>query len=514
MNTSAENGTASQLRAENELHWTMTRVVRDGQEQRSEALDFDLTELTGGYSLSLLVAIKTALINSRNRLSIRTIWNEHLRLKSILLNCQSAGKMTYAVEQIDLPFLHALESIKQDQSKSNLDGFRRFLVANRGNASILAPDLRPEDFPRLVSVRGERGEALNRILSQALSRAAVAQTLTTVENAYEAGQIDIGSYAFSMLAFQVFFRPASYRQLRLRDLNRDENSVTGQVTWFLDMLPIKTRVDNPNRLSIKVSPDLGEILQLQREHVVRRYGHLVADADLNKLALFPARRLRIDGTCFSNYSNMNHGMCQNSTTFKNSYLLPIEKLVRRGLSFNALRHTVGTQLALAGLSASRIAAVLRHATDSTCQRYVDLFFQGVLDRISDAMQPAFDEHFPVYKEVMERVISKHDPIQPQNAIISEDLVTGRREVTAACGRRSLCGYAPLACYDCNKFRPCWDADHKINLDLVNREIADFEGQGLAMQHESQKYKHLRNSIRVVISICQLKSQTAEQGASA
>lgn len=514
MNSVAADGTASQLCAEGELRWTMTRVVRDGKEQRSEAHNFDLAELTCGYSLPFLLAMKTALINSRNRLSIKSIWIEHLRLKSILLKCQGAGIVTAVVEQIDQPFLRAIETIKQDQPKTNLESFKRFFEANRGNESIFASDLQPADFPRLVSVRGERGEAINRILSQALSRATVAQILTAVENAYEAGQIDIGRYAFAMLALQVFFRPASYRQLRLMDLNRDEDSLTGQVTWFLDMLPVKTRLDNPRRLSIKITPDLGEILQLQRQHVVGRYGHLVAAADINKLALFPTRRLRADGTWVANYSNLNHGMSPNSCSFKNTYLLPINKLVHRGLSFNALRHTVGTQLALAGLSASRIAAVLRHATDDTCQRYVDLFFQGVLDRFSDALQPAFDEHFPVYREVMERAISKQDPIPREKAIVSEDPVTGRREVTAECGRRSLCGFAPLACYDCNKFRPCWDADHEINLDLVNREIAEFEGQGLAMQHEAQKYKHLRNAIRVVISICQLKSQAAARGASA
>jgi hypothetical protein len=200
-------------------------------------------------------------------------------------------------------------------------------------------------------------------------------------------------------------------------------------------------------------------------------------------------------------------MCADSTAFIRAYLRPIEKLARRDLTFNALRHTVGTQLALAGLSASSIAAVLRHATDDTCQRYVDLFFQGVLDRISDAMQPSFDEHFPVYKDVMDRAISKKDAIPREKAIVSEDPETGHREVTAECGRKSLCGYAPLACYECNKFRPCWDADHTINLRVVDREIADFDRQGLAMQHEARKYKHLRNAIRVVISICELKGKS-------
>ncbi len=495
-----------------ELRWTMTRVVQDGQSQRSEHFKFDLTELTNGYSLHFLVALKTALINRRNHLAIGSIHVDYRRLKWILLKCQSAGMMSAVVEQIDLPFLAALETIKLDLSKSGLNGLKRFFSANRGNESIFASDLRPEDFPSFKSPIGERGEAIKRILSKALSRAAIAEILTTIEDAYEAEKIDIGRYSFSMLAFHVYFRPNTYRQLRLMDLTRNENEKTGQVDWFLDMLPTKTRVDNPHRTSIKITNDIGEILQIQREDVVRRYEHLVADADLNKLALFPAQRLRSDGTWLCHYANLNHGMHPNSGTFTNYYLKPIEKLVRRDLSFNALRHTVGTQLALIGLSASSIAAILKHATEDTCQTYVDLFFHGVLDRISDAMEPSFDKHFPAYKEVMERAISKHAPIPPQKAIVSEDLLTGRREVTAECGRQSLCGYAPLACYDCNKFRPCWDADHTINLDLVNREIAEFEGQGLAMQHETQKYKHLRNAIRIVISICQLKSQAAEQGA--
>lgn len=253
------------------------------------------------------------------------------------------------------------------------------------------------------------------------------------------------------------------------------------------------------------------MLKLQQAHVVQTYGHLVGEADLGKIALFPARLLNADGKWRSPYANAHYGMCLDNTSFSRAYLSPIEVFARRALSFNALRHTVGTQLALAGLSATSIAAVLRHANDATCQRYVDLFFQGVLDRISDALQPNFDEHFPAYRELGERLISKQDSIAPQKAIVSEDLETGRREVTAECGRETLCGYAPLACYECSKFRPCFDADHSINLELVNREIAEFSGQGLAMQHEVRKYKHLRNAIRVVISICEsrLNSSSVE-----
>lgn len=493
-----------------ELRWTLTRIVKDGTQQRQEDFNFDLTALSKGYSAPFLLALKKALINSRNRMSPVTILTDHICLKSLLLKCQQAGIMSTVVEKIDLPFIAALETIKHELKESGLKTLKRFFKANRSDDRIFAVDLRPEDFPRIDSPVGAKGKAIKRILSRALSRGAMSLTLTAVEDAFEAGQVDIGHYSFALLAFQVFFRPESYRQLRLKDLHQDKNKETGEVTWFIDLLPVKTGVDNPSRLTIKITSDLGETLKLQQMHVRQRYGHLVAESDFGNLALFPARQLKVDGTWGSKYASQNRGLCSRTAILK-TYLKPIEKLARQKLSFIALRHTVGTQLALAGLSASRIAAVLRHASDNTCQNYVDLFFQGVLDRISDAMQPSFDEHFPVYKEVLDRAISKRDPIPREKAIVSEDAVTGRREVTAACGRQSLCGFAPLACYNCNKFRPCWDADHSINLDVVNREISDFEGQGLAMQHEVQKFKHLRNAIRVVISICELKLRIADQG---
>lgn len=495
---------AEQIPGSGDLRWTLTRTVKDGSLEREEKFDFDLLALTKCYSVRFLLALKTALIRRRLRVSLLTVAIEYESLRTLLVKHQEMGGMTEVVEQIDLPFLASLEAIKSQLTQSNLEVLKRFFNANRSDEAVFAAGLLPEDFPRWTSAVGQAGAAIKRILSQALSRATMSQVLSSIEDAYESAQIDIGHYSFAMLAFQVFFRPASYRQLRLMDLIRDEDKKTGKVTWFVDMLPVKTRIENPNRLSIRITSDVGDLLKLQQVHVVQTYGQLVDESKLGQLALFPARKLKADGKWQSSFANLNHGMCADSTAFTRAYLLPIEKVARRTLSFNALRHTVGTQLALAGLSASSIAAVLRHATDDTCQRYVDLFFQGVLDRISEAMQPSFDEHFPVYRDFNNRTVSKQDPIPREKAIISEDPETGRREITAECGRTSLCGYAPLACYECNKFRPCWDADHTINLRIVEREIADFDQQGLAMQHEVGKYKHIRNAIRMVINICELK----------
>lgn len=490
------------------LQWTMTLPRgADGKEQE-QLFEFDLLPLASGYSQSLLLALKEELVKRRTRVSLSSVASEYNHIKGLLLKCQFIGLMDGVVERIDLTFLAALKARRKELTASGLEALKRLFNSCRANHSIFAADLRPQDIPRSETADGQEGQAIKRLLSQALTRAALSQTLNIVEEAYETAQIDIGHYSFMMLALQVYFRPASYRQIRLMDLGSDEDKSTKVVRWFVEMLPAKTRAEHPDRLSIEITQDVGELLKLQQEHVVQKYGHLVSNDDVGKLALFPARKLKADGTWQSSYANQNYGMCSNSSAFARAYLRPIEQLTGRNLTFNALRHTVGTQLALAGLSASSIAAVLRHATDTTCQRYVDLFFRGVLDRISDAMQPAFDEHFPAHKELMDRVISKHDGIKREKAIVSEDPDTGRREVTAECGRESLCGYAPLACYDCKRFHPCWDADHTINLAVVTREIADFEGQGLAMQHEVKKYKQLRNSIRIVINICALKSNAA------
>jgi hypothetical protein len=156
-------------------------------------------------------------------------------------------------------------------------------------------------------------------------------------------------------------------------------------------------------------------------------------------------------------------------------------------------------------SAATIAAVLKHANDQACQTYVDIVFEGLIDELSDGLHPSFEEHFPAFKAFA----SKHDQIPRERAIVSEDLDTGRTETFAVCGRQVICQYAPFSCYTCPRFIPCWDADHSINQDVVEREIRDFEGQGLAMQTQVKKYKHLFNSIRVVVIACDVKRKAME-----
>lgn len=233
--------------------------------------------------------------------------------------------------------------------------------------------------------------------------------------------------------------------------------------------------------------------------MVTIYGHLAPNGEVGSLPLFPARNLRCDGTWRSPGANAHGGMLA-SGAFQVAYLKTIRRLTQRQFTCVGLRHTIGTQLAQLGCSAPTIQAVLKHATDRTCKEYVDIVFDGLIDELSDSLKPEFENRFPVFKAFA----SKLDPIPLERRIDSEDLATGRIETTAVCGREVACSYAPIACYACVRFIPCYDADHSINLEIVDREIQFAEGKGLAMQHEVKRWKTVRNHIRVVISACEFK----------
>jgi integrase len=491
----------------------MQETIGKGDVQRTNTIELDIRSLADGYEMTFLLALKDALFARRHRVSLRSVENDTQAIKSLLKQIQQKGIMIGKVTQIDSTFLLGLRECSGSITAENLNRFKRLFKANRTNTKLFDGTLYPEDFPVITSKRGQKGDRISNILSKALTRSAMVSVLDTIEEAYEAKRIDIGHYSFAKLAFNIFCRPSSYRQLRVKDLELDTNRETGETSYFLYVLPAKSRVRNPKRIQFRLHRDVGQTLALQRQAVVETYGHNVDKCDLGKLALFPARLTKSDGTWFSTYANSNYGMSAESAAFTGAYLVPIRKLASCAMSFNGLRHTIGTQLAQMKCSAQTIAAVLKHADDTTCQTYVDLVFDGMIDELSDALHPGFEEHFPVFKGVFKGFCSKNDKIPHERAIVSEDLSSGRTETIAACGRNVICQYAPLACYTCPRFIPCWDADHSINLDIVEREIHQFEGQGLALQHEVRKYKNLRNGIRVVMIACDVKRKALEMESS-
>jgi len=489
------------------LKWVMREVTGKGKDRCEEVVEFELASQREGYAETFLVAIKDALIQTRHRVRLQTIHYRVGAFRNLLRISREQGVAGHVVERIDGAFLRGLSDKRDLVPAGYLKTLTTLFKAQRGNEALFARDLRPGDFPVRKGKRGSVGSRKHNILSAALTRGQLVRILDVVEAAYEEGELDLARYSFIRLALHVFGRPASYRVLRCRDLRVDTNPDTGMKTHFVDLPLPKTRAHNKPRATIKLNAEVGCLLEKQREAVARDYGWLVekksevtSAANYADLPLFPAIRVAI-----ATKSAKNLGMLATTASFRSAYLDPIRELTRLKLSFNGLRHTVGTQLALMGSSKTTIASVLKHGTEDTAKVYVDLFFEKVLDQLSDSMEPAFEEHYPVF-DVMR---SKLDNIPLPRRITSEDMETVRTEVTGECGRTAACDYAPIACYTCKRFIPCYDADHSINLAVVEREIKHAEGHGLPMRSELAKYKHIGNAIRVVIAICDRKNAAPE-----
>ncbi|MBK6907710.1 MAG: tyrosine-type recombinase/integrase [Rhodocyclaceae bacterium] len=233
--------------------------------------------------------------------------------------------------------------------------------------------------------------------------------------------------------------------------------------------------------------------------MISTYGHLVEPEELDKLALFPARGLSMDKSRWmSDHANQTWGMYEDGERFATGYSKKITKVIgakSSTLSANALRHTVGTLLAQTGASSKTIQAVLRHADDQTCKAYIDIAFHGLIGELSKTMRPAFESHLPGLLSFR----SKADPIAEEQRIRSEDLDTGQIEDTGECGKSMACERAPIVCYSCFRFRPCWDADHSINLKGAQREIDDMAKRGKPFEHMVNRARNAANRIILIMN---------------
>lgn len=490
------------------LIFTMSENTGPDDDRRQKNIKINISGLRPGFEDEFLVNLKNIIIERRNHVALITIEGESHRLWLLLRRTIDRNLFQTKRSVIDDTFLLALNSIIEEVPAGTLRILKRYFNFNP-YSPIFKQGLKEEDFPNRQDKRKEHGRLINSILGKALTRSVCIDILNKSEQAYEDGIIDIGLFSFIHLAFCVYVRPESYRQIRVSDLVHDTQ--TGG--FFLFILPAKSGVYYSRKISYPLNRHVGMLLLKQRQHVIHQYGHLVAKEDIGKLALFPCIKLSHDKSrwvCAS--ADKNFGASPDANRFNNLYFYPIRGIVLGGkYSINAtvLRHTAGTQLAQAGCHAQTIKAVLKHASDSVCNAYVDIIFHGLIDNLSDAMQPAFEAHMPVFK----RFRSKGDLVTLNKAIHSEDLETGQTEFTGECGSQIGCEGAPLTCYECSKFIPCFDADHSINLEIIEREIERYKNAGTAYQHLVEKAKSIKYSIQLVMAVCDRHHQAvAEQEA--
>lgn len=484
------------------LVWTMTEETgpRDRRETTSE--NFDLAGLTDGYEMAFLMAFKDLFIERRKRVTLRTLKNEYKGIKVLLAKMQAAQWAKHKVAVIDYAFLTDLRDFDGDISHQYLRWLTGIFTAHR-DSPVFAHGLVGSDFPKKTEKKGKLGKRIEIVLTKALSRSVCVHILGAVERAWEKDEIDIGLFAFAQMAFLAFVRPDTYIRLTLGDLFTVNDEATGEKNYYLLLTFPKARTHvAPNRVPFKLNRRIGELLSLQRIHVEETYGHLVDKEYLHRLALFPSRNLNSDGRWQVKVAIENFGRL-NDSHIRFQYLDPIRKLADTLFDFNALRHTVGTQLAQAGLSAEEIQAVLKHASDETCRAYVDIHFHCMIDQLSEAMEPAFIKHFPV----IERFRSTSDPIDPTKAITSRSEDGRRKELTGECSALIACQFAPICCYACHRFIPCYDVDHSINLDKVEAEIRRYESAGKPFQKMLEMSKEARLYIMLVIAASERYRET-------
>lgn len=482
--------------------FTMHEASGPADDRREKAITIDFSGLRKGFEDDFLLHLKEILIHRRNKVMLSTINCDANNICSLFRKVLALKIFDRKISIIDESFLLALGTVKENLPVGCLRVLKTTFTANP-YSQLFAPGLHDSDFPEMKDNKGAHGRQINRILAKALSRAACVRILSRCEQAYDTGEMDIGHFSFVNLAFAVFCRPESYRQIRLEDLKFDQKSNS----FFIYIIPAKTGVHHPDKICYRINEHVGVLLQKQRQDVIERYGHLVGPDDIGRLALFPARKLR-KGKSFwvSRNANQEFGRIEAGSGFDRAYSRAIKEAlhdVRVSLRANVLRHTVGTQLALTGASAQTIQAVLKHSSGTVCRAYVDIAFEGLFNELSDAMQPAFNSHLPAFQ----RFRSKSDPVSIDKAIRSEDLDTGKIEVSGECGKQIQCEHAPIVCYGCWRFTPCWDADHSVNLNTVQLDLEDFKQRGKPFHHMIQKTQEAKYQIILVMNAADRYRQT-------
>lgn len=507
------------------LRWTISEALGEGRLVDLEEAFFDLTPLLPCFNRKFLLAVKERWMEARLRMKLHSIKARAFGLQSVLQHyqrelidsCHESSTRLPEFDRIDGKFLLGLQAISDQIPNSYLRQFRAFFVEHRLNTDLFHPELRLADFPRSrrplenAPQIGEVGRIRKNVISSALSRATLVHILNVTEASYESGELNLDEFAYSRLLLSRAARPESFRLFRLKDLLIDE--IDGKKAYFLRVTIPKAKTATPPVATIRLHPDVGFILDLQRQSVANRLSVLIEgrNSRISKDVEECARYTVGDLPLFPVLSSSNRmyqttkarlGMMRGSGHFANRYLERIRKLTNAKLNHTALRHTMGTQLAIAGCSASTIAAVLLHANTRTAAVYVDLVLEGAIDELSASLEPAFLAHFPVFKDF----VSAAKTVAPEKRIVSPSLDRVRRETTGECGGKQVCHFAPIACYECHRFKPCYDVDHNINLERVNEEINSARLGGLARQADLKRYLHIADRIRLVIDACDAKRE--------
>lgn len=503
---------------------TRYRYAAEEPEYRQK---FDLAQLTSGFEESFLLGLKDLIMQRHLKVRASTMKQEYPKVLQLFQKIQSDQtsmdlnqRLMEAdkISAIDAGLLLAVRAkLAQDAawiSGSCIDRLSNwFLYARQG---AVFKDLERGDFPT-VDRSGAADFNRQKIIAQALSRTLQIALLVDVERRLQAREIHLGVYVLWNLTNTLYARPESLRQIRCGDLTYADNKATGEIQYTVWVMPAKRA---GKRMPYPLTPILGQMLIKQQAWVIEnigpRYG-LKKDLDPEqrsaieqRLALFP----RINGGTRKDFEIKHFGMLLDGSTFRDNYLLPIQRgLDNIQVNFTVMRHTIGTQLAAAGVSAAVIQSVLRHATDKTARVYIDLAAKELREALNNGLE-ALEELFPAYNAFMNaaqtRAMAQQFPERVVNSLGPIDAATGAVDVqtTGGCGKTAACAFAPLSCYGCWRWIANVDADHSVNLHMVQERIKENEAFGKPMRTLVERDQLLEKVIELRMG--QFEKHKAEQ----
>jgi len=488
---------------------------------------FDLAQLTSGFEESFLLGLKDLIMQRHLKVRVTSMKVQYIKVLRLFKKVQSDQTSTDLnhrlmeadkISAIDAGLLLAVRA-KLAQDVGWISGYcidvlsEWFLYA--GNGAVFK-DLERGDFPT-TDRSGSADVNRQKIIAQALSRTMQIAVLVDVERRFQAGEIHLGVYVLWNLTNTLYARPESLRQIRCGDLTYAENKANGEIQYTVWVMPAKRA---GKRMPYPLTPILGQMLVKQQAWVIENVGPLYGlkkdldpkqrEAIEQQLALFP----RINGGTRKDFEIKHFGMLQSGADCSENYLRPIQTgLDNIQVNFIVMRHTIGTQLAAAGVSAGVIQAVLRHATDKTARVYIDLAAKELREALNNGLE-ALEELFPAYNAFMnaeqtramaqqfpERVVNSHGPIDP---------ATGEVDVqtTGACGKKAACAFAPLSCYGCWRWIANVDAEHRVNLRIVQERIKENDAFGKPMRPIGERDRLLEKLIELRMG--QFEIHKAEQ----
>ncbi len=516
----------------NPLKWEAVTQIDEDSPKYPQT--FDLSDLSNGFEESFLLALKDLIIGRFRRVKPLSIKSECEDVKRLLKRIQADQTSDVAglrlmqnskISAVDSGLLVGITAKLAAEptwiAQSCIGRLKDWFSAG-GNGSVFQ-GVDKGDFP--VQRRIGREDVLRmNIIAKALTRVQQIAVLKAVEDAFQGGQIDLGLYALWNLNNYVYARPESLRQIRCGNLRWDDDPITREKRFFLSVLPAKRPgLKKVKAIEYPLTPFLGQLLCQQVQEVIQRDGPLYGlncnstveerEQIESRLAMFPRRNAGKRRA----FETENFGMFEESINFTDNYLKPLQWMIEGvHIDFVAMRHTIGTQLAAEGVSAEVIQAVLLHANSLTGRRYIDLVNKALREKLSGGLQE-FPKLFPAYEAFTNtRKLNELKRDSPQKVINSRgpiDLQTGEMpvETTGECGKHSACNYAPLSCYGCFRFIPNLDADHSINLRIVEERVARFDAMGKPLRELVERDKTLMLHIkRVIMMVDSHKAQSITQ----